>query len=94
VQALGELHDTPDRELSLAPAGLGVFCRAQLVPFQVSANVPSPACPTAVQALGELHDTPDSSPLLGLAGLGVFCRAQVVPFQVSANVRLPPSNVV
>jgi hypothetical protein len=39
VQALGDVQDTPSRELLSAPAGLGVDWIAQLVPSQRSANV-------------------------------------------------------
>ena len=39
VQAVDELHDTPDRWLSVAPAGSGVGSMVQAVPFHASANV-------------------------------------------------------
>jgi hypothetical protein len=39
VQATLEAHDTPDRGLFVAAAGLGVLCTVQLVPFQRSANL-------------------------------------------------------
>src|SRR6516225_47222 len=39
VQACAEVHDTLRRELSGAPAGLGVAWMLQVVPFQASARV-------------------------------------------------------
>ncbi|MBV8940692.1 MAG: hypothetical protein JO321_10600 [Solirubrobacterales bacterium] len=39
MQALADVHDTPDSPLSIARAGFGVFWIAHLVPFQRSANV-------------------------------------------------------
>jgi hypothetical protein len=39
VQAVGEMHDTPERELDVAPVGLGVDWIDQVVPFQASARV-------------------------------------------------------
>jgi hypothetical protein len=39
VQALAELHDTPDSMLLVAPDGFGVDWTAHLVPLQRSANV-------------------------------------------------------
>ncbi|MBV8940693.1 MAG: hypothetical protein JO240_03070 [Solirubrobacterales bacterium] len=41
VQARADVHDTPSRELSIAPTGFGVFWIAHFVPFQRSTNVTS-----------------------------------------------------
>jgi hypothetical protein len=103
VQALAELHDTPDSSLSTGePSGLGVVWIAQLLPFQASANVtglgrtPSalPWLPMAVHALAELHDTPDSRLDGAPAGLGVVWTLQLDPFQRSANVTCVPLLLV
>jgi hypothetical protein len=39
VQAVAELHDTPSRELALAPGGLGVTWMLQAVPSHASTRV-------------------------------------------------------
>jgi hypothetical protein len=39
VQAVAEVHDTPERELCLDPVGFGVGWIAHVVPFQVSTSV-------------------------------------------------------
>jgi hypothetical protein len=39
VQALADVHDTPNSPLKVAPAGFGVGWIVQLVPSQASANV-------------------------------------------------------
>jgi hypothetical protein len=38
VQAVSDVQDTPFKLLDVAPAGLGVDCTAQLVPFHRSAK--------------------------------------------------------
>jgi hypothetical protein len=84
------VHDTPDRLLLVAPAGIGTGWIDQLLPFQRSANVSVPALsendPTAVQALAAVQDTEDRSLLVAPDGLGVGWMDQVVPFRRSANV--------
>jgi hypothetical protein len=62
---MGELHDTRPSELSLAPAGAGMDCTDQLVPFQASTSVKVMSevflyDPTAVHAVDEVHETSDS----------------------------------
>ena len=92
VQATAELHDTLASLLATAPAGLGVDCSFQMVPFHLSARVTSePEAllkddPTAVQAVAVLHDTPASFVTIAPAGLGVACTVQAVPFHTSASV--------
>ena len=91
VQALAEVQNTPSRELSVAPAGLGVACVVQTVPFHAAASVPVAELPTAVQALGEVQDmpykpTPDE--------LGVFWMVQDAPFHRSASVNWWPELFV
>jgi hypothetical protein len=38
VHAVADAHDTPFNKVNVAPAGLGMDCTAQLVPFQRSAK--------------------------------------------------------
>ena len=62
VQALADVHDTPDSPLFWSPAGLGVGWMDHEVPFHRSASVTTlPALfryfPTAVQASAAVHDT-------------------------------------
>jgi hypothetical protein len=92
VQAVAELHDTPESALSLL--GLGVDWTVQLVPFQLCANVTNVEAlfsdqPTAMQLSAELHDTPVSSlwPLLGAGRI-----FQVEPFHVSDKVVAGPKR--
>jgi hypothetical protein len=89
VQAPGELHETAESPLLVAPAGLGVAWMRHLVPFQASASVRSlplvEELPAAVHARAELHDTPDS-PLAAPALFGVAWMRHLVPFHRSANV--------
>jgi hypothetical protein len=42
MQALDDVHATPERMLNCAPAGFGVGCTLQLVPSQRSASVTWP----------------------------------------------------
>lgn len=69
MQAVGNVHDTTERELELAPTGFGVASMVQFVPFHFSANPPDPAYPTAMHAVGEVHETLARS--VEPAGLGV-----------------------
>jgi hypothetical protein len=92
VQTSAELHDTLPRVLAMAPAGLGVDCSFQVVPFHLSANVTSALevwlkdAPTAIHAVAEVHDTPASFVTIAPAGLGVACTVQAAPFHTSASV--------
>ena len=86
MQAVPELHDTPDSELDVDPLGFGVDWIVQPVPLQRSANVPLFEVPTAVQAVAELHDTPDKELAVAPLGLGVCWIVHDVPSQRSASV--------
>ena len=96
VHALAEVHDTPLRALTEAPAGLGVAWMDQAVPFQCSASVPwrpplPEEYPVAVHALAEVHETalkmlPEAS-----AGCGVAWIDQLVPSQRSASSAALPA---
>jgi hypothetical protein len=89
VQALADVHDTPDRTVFDAPAGLGVVWIDHLLPSQRSASVtvvvPLEEWPTAVQALADVHDTPDRTVFDAPAGLGVVWIDHLLPFQPSAS---------
>ena len=82
MHAVADVHDTPDRELEVAPLALGVGWIAQLLPFQSSASVAPPPPPTAMHSLAEMHET-SLSPLE--PDVGVDWIAQLVPSQCSAT---------
>ncbi|MFL5859706.1 MAG: hypothetical protein ACJ780_02860 [Solirubrobacteraceae bacterium] len=83
VQAVADVHATP---FSVLFGAAGVVWIVQLVPFQTSASVPRPPCPTAVQAVAEAHETAESVFSPPGTGLGVVWIVQLMPFQNSANV--------
>jgi hypothetical protein len=83
VQAVLDVHDTPESQSPDAPVGSGGVCIDQVVPFQRSADSPPPD-PTAVQAVLDVHDTAEREP----APVGVAWIDQVVPFQLSASAAL------
>jgi hypothetical protein len=87
VQAVADVHDTPDSTLLVAPGGFWVVWVDHLVPFQRSASVAPPEDPTAVQAVDAVQDTPDRTP--PAARLGVGWIDHLVPFQRSASVAPP-----
>src|SRR5215469_10289090 len=79
----GDPHDTPNRLLHTAPAGLGVRCAVQRVPFQRSANtssVPNLSSypPTAVHAVVLAHESAARVPL-GMTGFTVGSTRHVLP---------------
>ena len=90
MQARVAGHDTPNKPLSLAPAGLGAGTMRQDEPFHASARArPAPPgvvdSPAAVHARAAGHDTA-KNPVAGLpARLGVAWIRHVVPFQRSAS---------
>ena len=98
VQALADEHDTADRDVNSAPAGLGVDWIVQLVPFQDSASgavVPGPVpgvWPTAMQELADLHDTAVKK--LSTAEPDGSIAVQPAPSQLSASGRIVPSEEV
>jgi hypothetical protein len=74
MQAVGEMHDTPDR--TLWPATVGVGWMAQVVPFHRSTNaiVKLPSLyeyPTATHALVEVQETPRKEDTVWPLGLGM-----------------------
>jgi hypothetical protein len=74
VHAVADVHDTPDRLLTVGPLGLGVVWIVQLEPSQRSANGPPLLSPTAVHAMADAHDTADRMP--PPLGLGVLWTVQ------------------
>ena len=90
VHAVEDVHDTPEKPLPCAPAGFGVGCTAQEVPFHRSASVtPLPELsvklPTAVQAEADEHDTAPKNVLCAPGGTGTDWRLHVVPSHRSAS---------
>jgi len=84
-QSLADVHETPERRLSVAPTGFGVDCIDQLVPFQLSARpegdtAPEAELPTASQSFADGQDTPEN-----LAAICGDTIDQVAPFQSSAR---------
>ena len=91
VHAAEDVHDTPEKPLPCAPAGFGVGCTAQEVPFHRSASVsPLPELsrkvPAAVQAEADEHDTAFKNGPCAPGGSGIDWRLQVVPSHRSASM--------
>jgi hypothetical protein len=91
VHTLGEVHDTPNRPLSVEPTGLGVGWTDHLWPFQRSASVKYsralvPKPPTAVHAEADVHDTPNRVSSVEPMGWGVGWIDHFLPFQRSASM--------
>ena len=57
IQAVLDVHDTPARELRIAPGGGGAVWIDQFVPFHCSARFPAPEFPTAMHEAAEVHAT-------------------------------------
>ena len=93
VHAFGAVHDTPLREGSDPPPGIGVLWMVQLVPFQASAQIWPVAEPTAVHAVAALQDTSLSWLVVEPAGLGVCWTVQLLPSQRSASVSWFPAGL-
>jgi hypothetical protein len=86
-------HETPWKELALAPDGVRIVWITQLVPFHASANPLSAvvtARPTAVQAVAEMQDTLESELPVAPVGFGVDWIDHAVPFQDSARDTVVP----
>jgi hypothetical protein len=85
-------HEIPFSALLAEPAGLGVACTDQVLPFQYSATVSAVRLllvywPTAVQLAGEGQETPSKRLLVAAAGLGVaWTDHLLLPFQCSASI--------
>src|SRR5260370_27018654 len=85
VQAAAAGHDTLKSSLSTVPAGTGVACSRQLVPFHASANPPGAAkslvasTPTAVPARGEVHEAVFRTLRPPATGVGVAWTRQAEP---------------
>jgi maltooligosyltrehalose synthase len=86
VHEVGDVQDTPFRELDVAPTGLGVGWIVHFVPFHLSARRALSEFPTAVQAVWEVHDTPSSATVVEPGGEGgVGWILHFVPFHLSAS---------
>src|SRR5215468_4252879 len=90
MQNMLAAHETPNRAVPGAPAGLGVGWMVQVVPFHRSARVPvglpklSVRAPTAVQATADVQDTAARKP--PPAGLGVCWMGHFAPSHRSTSV--------
>jgi hypothetical protein len=90
VHDVADAHDTARKTTCVAPAGFGVLCLAQLVPFHRSARLSvarlaSAKLPTAVHEVGALHHTAFRIPL-DVDGLGTTCIFQLAPSHPSASI--------
>lgn len=91
-------HDTPDNELSIAPAGAGGSFADHEAPVSFSAKGTHllellKNCPTALHIVDDAHETPSREPLVAPAGLGSSCADHAVPFQVSASGTVPLASL-
>src|ERR1700676_2477337 len=98
MQALAAVHDTPVRNASPPPLGVGDGSIAQPLPFQLSARVayvPVLLCciPTAMHCVAEMHETLASRLRCAPDGLGMDRIDHFVPFQCPARVSVPPVRV-
>src|ERR1700722_17397794 len=71
MQKLAPVHETPRREVLVAPVTLGLPTVLHVVPFHWSTSVLAPAPPTATQKVGELQLTAKSVAGPDGAGLGI-----------------------
>jgi hypothetical protein len=86
------------KKADVEPPGTGKCCRAQALPFQLSARVipaePTEYPPTASQKVPVGQDTPNNCGELAgtvfLGSFGVGCARQKVPFHLSARVTFSP----
>ncbi len=76
MQALGVVHDTPDRTLLSAPAGTGTGSGVQAPPVQSSASavcapeLPLDEDPTAMHVVSDGHETLLRDPFPAGVGVG------------------------
>jgi hypothetical protein len=96
VQADGAVHETPNRELTAAPRGVGVGWMRHVLPFQCSARVtPAPDAltyvPTAVHEVAPVQDSQNSWPV-GTRGLGLGVIDQPVPEALAGAAKAPTKN--
>src|SRR5262252_5948899 len=85
MQLTALVHETDDRALYPAPAGLGVGTTAHPDPFHASPSARAPAVvPTAMQCEASAQDTASSWPD-GAVDRGVCTTVQAEPFQCSIS---------
>jgi hypothetical protein len=89
-QLVALVHDTPLKELRVAPIGSALATTDQLEPFHSSTNVVTTPLtsrlPTAKQLVAVPHDTPYKSALLAPIGFGLATTDQLEPSHCSINV--------
>src|SRR6266542_673068 len=93
VHADGAVQETPDRELTAAPRGLGVGWMRHVLPFHRSARVtPTPEAltyvPTAVHEVAPVQDSQNSWPV-GTRGFGLGVIDQPDPDAFAGAARVP-----
>ena len=90
VHAMRDTHETPFKNASAAPAGVGLVWVVQRFPFQRSTRVwmmlPAWVEPTATHAFAEVQAIPSKPELVEPLGLGVCTMDHFLPFQRSASV--------
>ena len=96
VHADGAAQETPDRELTAAPRGLGVGWMRHVLPFHRSARVtPTPEAltyvPTAVHEAAPVQDCRNSWPV-GTRGFGLGVIDQPVPEALAGVARVPTTS--
>src|SRR6266498_287085 len=93
VHADGAVQETPDRELTATPRGLGVGWMRHVLPFHRSARVtPTPEAltyvPTAVHEVAPVQDSQNSWPV-GTLGFGLGVIDQPAPEAPAGAARVP-----
>ncbi len=93
VHADGAVQETPDRELTATPRGLGVGWMRHVLPFHRSARVtPTPEAltyvPTAVHEVAPVQDSQNSWPV-GTRGFGLGVIDQPDPEAPAGVARVP-----
>src|ERR1700722_4845224 len=89
MQKLAPVHETPRREVLVAPVTLGLPTVLHVVPFHWSTSVLAPAPPTATQKVGELQLTAKS--VAGPDGAGLGITVHDVPSHSSMSGEGPAS---
>jgi hypothetical protein len=95
VHADGAVHETPKRELTAAPCGLGVGWMSHWLPFHRSASVTATPealtyVPTAVHEVVAVQDSQNSWPV-GTVGFGLGVIDHSAP-EALAGVARPPTR--
>jgi hypothetical protein len=93
VHADGAAHETPNRELTAAPPGLGVGWMRHVLPFHRSARVTATPealtyVPTAVHEFAAVQDSQNSWPV-GTLGFGLGVTDHPAPEALAGVARAP-----